>query len=267
MPGMAAADSDGEVRTAREGALFRITIDRPAKMNGFTPKMMGELAQAYTDFERAPDARVALVSAEGPHFTAGLDLPKMAPLFAAGAPLFPPDAVDPFDLRPPRRTKPVVVAVKGVTFTLGIELMLAADVVVAADDCRFSQLEVKRGIMAAGGATLRMVQRAGWGNAMLALLAAGEFGPQEALRWGFVQEVVPAGRELDRARELAETIAAQAPLAVQATLLNARRALEEGWAGAVAEFAEVNRRLAATADAAEGVRSFIEKRPPRYQGR
>lgn len=266
MRGMA-ADADGEVRGLRDGALFRVVIDRPAKLNGFTPKMMGELAAAYTAFERDAQARVALVSAEGPHFTAGLDLPKMAPPMAAGAPLFPPEAVDPFDLRPPRRTKPVVVAVKGITFTLGVELMLAADVAVAADDCRFSQLEVKRGIMAAGGATLRMAQRAGWGNAMLALLAAGEFGPPEALRWGFVQEVVPAGRELARARELAEAIAAQAPLAVRATLLNARRALEEGWAAAVAEFAETNRRLSATADAAEGVRAFVERRPPRYEGR
>jgi enoyl-CoA hydratase len=161
----------------------------------------------------------------------------------------------------------VVVAVKGVTFTLGIELMLAADIVVAAEDCRFSQLEVKRGIMAAGGATLRMVQRAGWGNAMLALLAAGEFGAQDALRFGFVQEVAPAGRELARARELAEAVAAQAPLAVQATIRNARLGLEKGVEAAVAEFAETVRALSRTADAAEGVRSFVEKRPPRFEGR
>ncbi len=257
---------DGAVRGARDGGLFAIEIDRPEKRNGFTPKMLRELAEAYPAFERDPAARVAVVSAAGGHFTAGLDLPRVGPLMARGEPLFPVGAVDPFDLRPPRRSKPVVVAVKGITFTLGIELMLAADIVVAADDCRFSQLEVKRGIMAAGGATLRMVQRAGWGDAMLVLLAAGEFGPAEALRWGFVQEVVPAGRELARAREMAATVAAQAPLAVQATLLNARRALEEGFAAAIGEFREINQRLLATADAAEGLRSFVEKRPPTYRG-
>lgn len=261
-----ALEGDGAVRGALDGALFAIEIDRPAKLNGFTPKMLRELAEAYSAFEREPAARVAVVGALGPHFTAGLDLPKVGPLMARGEPLFPAEAIDPFDLRPPRRSKPVVVAVKGITFTLGLELMLAADIVVAADDCRFSQLEVKRGIMAAGGATLRMAQRAGWGNAMLALLAAGEFGPAEALRWGFVQEVVPAGRELARAREVAAAIAAQAPLAVQATLLNARRALEEGFAAAAAEFRATNERLSATADAAEGVRSFVEKRPPRFLG-
>jgi enoyl-CoA hydratase/carnithine racemase len=263
---MSGGEGEGTVRGARDGALFAIEFDRPAKLNGFTPKMLRELAEAYTAFERDPSARVAVVSAVGAHFTAGLDLPKVAPLMARGEPLFPADAVDPFDLRPPRRSKPVVVAVKGIAYTLGLELLLAADIVVAADDCRFSQLEVKRGIMAAGGASLRMAQRAGWGNAMLALLAAGEFGPDEALRWGFVQEIAPAGQELARAREIAAAIAAQAPLAVQATLLNARRALEEGFAAAIGEFNAVNQRLSVTADAREGVRSFIEKRPPAYRG-
>ena len=94
-------------------------------------------------------------------------------------------------------------AVQGICFTLGIELMLAADIVVAADDCRFAQIEVKRGIMPAGGATVRMVERAGWGNAQRYLLTGDEFGSAEALRLGFVQEVVPAGRQKARALEIA----------------------------------------------------------------
>ena len=84
-------------------------------------------------------------------------------------------------------------------WTLGIELMLAADIVVAADNCRFSQLEVKRGIMATGGATLRMAERAGLGNALLHLLTGDEFGSAEALRLNFVQKVVPAGQQLAEA--------------------------------------------------------------------
>jgi enoyl-CoA hydratase len=112
----------------------------------------------------------------------------------------------------------MVVAVKGITYTLGIELMLAADIVVAADDCRFSQLEVKRGIMATGGATLRMAERAGLGNALLHLLTGDEFGSAEALRLNFVQKVVPAGtQELGRSDAHRQAIAAQAPLAVVAT--------------------------------------------------
>jgi enoyl-CoA hydratase/carnithine racemase len=161
----------------------------------------------------------------------------------------------------------MVVAVKGITFTLGIELMLAADIVVAADDCRFSQLEVKRGIMATGGATLRMAERAGLGNAMLHLLTGDEFGSTEALRLNFVQRVVPTGQELEEAIRIAGRIAEQAPLAVVATRLNALKAVEQGPPAAAADFIDVQRRLANTEDAAEGVRSFVERRPARFKGR
>jgi enoyl-CoA hydratase/carnithine racemase len=161
----------------------------------------------------------------------------------------------------------MVVAVKGITYTLGIELMLAADIVVAADDCRFSQLEVKRGIMATGGATLRMAERAGLGNALLHLLTGDEFGSAEALRLNFVQKVVPSGTELEEALAIADAIAAQAPLAVTATRLNTLKAVEQGPVVAMHEFIETQQRLSRSEDAAEGVRSFVERRGARFQGR
>jgi len=145
--------------------------------------------------------------------------------------------------------------------------MLAADIVVAADDCRFSQLEVKRGIMATGGATLRMAERAGLGNALLHLLTGDEFGSAEAVRLNFVQRVVPAGQELEEALHIARRIAEQAPQAVVATRLNALKALEQGPLAAMAEFIEVQQRLANSEDAAEGVRSFVEKRAAHFTGR
>ena len=151
----------GRIATERRGHLFLIGIDRPAKYNGFTPKMCGELARAYANYEADDGLRCAVLHAAGDHFTAGLELSA----FDITEPdFFPRDLVDPFDLRPPFRAKPVVAAVKGICFTIGIELMLAADVVVAEEDTRFSQLEVKRGLMAFGGATIRFVERAGWGQ-------------------------------------------------------------------------------------------------------
>ena len=114
------------------------------------------------------------------------------------------------------RPKPVVLAVNGIAYTLSIELALAADIVVAADDVRFRQLEIGRGIVPFGGATFRAPAQLGWGNAMRFLLTADEFGAAEALRIGLVQEVVPAGSHLQRARELAQLIARQAPLGVRA---------------------------------------------------
>jgi enoyl-CoA hydratase/carnithine racemase len=268
-PADPAAPPEGCIVAQPQGDLLLIGINRPAKMNGFTPRMFRELGEAYTRLDDDPGLRVGVLHAFGRHFTAGLDLPTIAPLMRSGQKAVPEGLVDPTDVGLPgyrRRAKPLVAAVKGITYTLGIELMLAADVVVAADDCRFSQLEVKRGIMATGGATLRMAERAGLGNAMLHLLTGDEFGAAEALRLHFVQKVVPAGQELQEALRIAQAIAAQAPLAVVATRRNAQLAAEQGPAAAVAEFLAVQQRLSATQDAAEGVRSFVERRPARFTG-
>jgi len=260
-------DPDGRIKLEQRGHLLLIGIDRPEKRNGFTPKMFSELAAAYTRLEEDPELRVGVLHAEGEHFTAGLDMPKCAPLRKEGRPYIPPTEVDPFGLREPIRSKPIVVALKGISFTVAIELMLAADIAIAADNCRFSQIEVKRGIMAGCGATFRFVERAGWGNAMKLLLTGDEFDAAEAYRLNFVQEVVPAGQELSRAMEIAERISRQAPLAVQATMANARAAATYGWQDAYARIASTQRRLYNTEDAKEGVQSFVEKREARFVGR
>lgn len=260
-------DPDGQVKLEQRGSLLLIGIDRPEKRNGFTPKIFSELAAAYTRLEEDPTLRVAVLYAEGDHFTAGLDMPKCAPLRKEGKPYIPPTEVDPFNLREPMRTKPVVMALQGISFTVAVELMLSADIAIAAENCRFTQIEVKRGIMAGCGATFRFVERAGWGNAMKLLLTGDEFGAQEAYRLNFVQEVVPVGTQLDRAIEIAERIAKQAPLAVQATMANARLAQDHGWQAAYAKIASTQRRLYNTEDAQEGVQSFIEKRDAHFVGR
>lgn len=270
MENTAPAPAEGTITTERRGALLLVGINRPARRNGFTPRMFKELSEAYTLLDDDPDLRVGVLHAHGGHFTAGLDLPTIAPLIRRGERLAAEGLVEPLNLGSPgyrRRTKPLVAAVQGITYTLGIELMLAADIVVAADDCRFSQLEVKRGIMATGGATLRMAERAGLGNALLHLLTGDEFGSAEALRLNFVQKVVPAGTQLEEAVRIAEAIAAQAPQAVVATRLNAVLAVEQGPLAAMAEFVAVQQRLSQTEDAAEGVRSFVEKRAARFAGK
>jgi len=263
------AHPEGSIDCEVRGAVLLIGINRPAKRNGFTPKMYRELGEAYTRLDDAPALRVGVLHALGDHFTAGLDLPTIAPLMQRGEKAVPLGLVDPANLGMDgyrRRTKPMVVAVKGITYTLGIELMLAADIVVAADNCRFSQLEVKRGIMATGGATLRMAERAGVGNALLHLLTGDEFDSAEALRLNFVQKVVPAGTELDTALKIADAIAAQAPLAVVATRLNVLKAIEQGPVVAMHEFIDTQQRLSRSEDAAEGVRSFVERREARFRG-
>ncbi len=257
----------GAIRVTRHGSVAEITIDRPDKRNGFTPAMLHALAAAYTRIDEDADIRCSVLTAAGAHFTGGLDLPSMAPVFASGEPLTPVHLVDPLMLRAPWRRKPLVAAVQGICFTIGIELMLAADIVVAADDCRFAQLEVRRGLMAAGGATLRFAERAGWGMAMRWLLTGDEFDAATALRLGFVQDVVPAGRQRQMALDLAARIAAQAPLAVEATIASLRTAALHGPEAAAGAFDAIQQRLMATEDAAEGVASFRERREARFAGR
>ncbi len=250
--------AEGRITTGHDGDVFLIGIDRPRKLNGFSLAMFRQLAEAFTAMENDHAVRVGLLHAHGANFTAGLQLEQFAPLMLRGESALSPGTVDPFSLREPMRTKPVVCAVQGICFTLGIELMLAQDIVVAADDCRFAQIEVKRGVMPTGGATLRFVERAGWGNAQRYLLTGDEFDAAEALRLGFVQEVVAAGSQRERGLEIARTIAEQAPLAVRASLASSRRYLEKGPLGMRAEMESAQRQLAATADAAEGLRSFVE---------
>jgi enoyl-CoA hydratase/carnithine racemase len=232
--------------------------------------MYRELGEAYTRLDDDPSLRVGVLHAMGDHFTAGLDLPTIAPLMQRGEKAVPLGLVDPLNLGMEgyrRRIKPMVVAVQGITYTLGIELMLAADIVVAADNCRFSQLEVKRGIMATGGATLRMAERAGMGNALLHLLTGDEFNSAEALRLNFVQRVVPVGEQLNEAIKIAKVIAAQAPLAVVSTRQNVLKAVEQGPLVAMHDFIAVQKTLSNSEDAKEGVQSFIEKRNARFTGK
>jgi enoyl-CoA hydratase/carnithine racemase len=174
--------------------------------------------------------------------------------------------IDPFGLRS-HLTKPLVMAVRGITFTIGIEMLLAADIRIAASDARFAQLEIARGLYPLGGATFRLMREAGWGNAMLHLLTAGEFGAQEALRIGLVQEVTEPGAELERAVALADRVAAQSPLGVQATLRSARLAITEGEAAAAASVDQDMPEILASDDFREGVASFRERRAAIFRGK
>jgi len=261
------AQDEGRITTEAKGNVFLIGIDRPSKLNGFTSAMLDQLAEAYTEFEDRGRYRCAVLFAHGDHFTAGLDLPHVAHRFEAGHGLFPPGLIDPVDIRPPRRTKPVVTAVRGYCFTLGIELMLANDIVVAGEETVFSQLEVGRGIMPSCGASMRMVERGGWGNAMKYLLTGDRFDAIEAHRMNFVTEIVPTGKDVSRAMEIARTISKQAPLAVQATRATSLTWLEHGHDAAAAVLDPEQLRLSKTWDAAEGVRSFVERRSPRFRGK
>src|SRR3954447_13555903 len=247
--------------------VLHIGLNRPAKRNAFNIEMLEDLGRAYERLERDDALRVGVLFAHGENFTAGLDLAQVGPRLMAGSLDWPDDARNPWrnDGRP--WTKPVVAAVQGWCLTLGIELLLAADVRIASADARFAQLEVQRGIYPFGGATTRLPREAGWGNAMRWLLTGDEFDASEALRLGLVQEVVDPGRQINRAAELAERIATRsAPLGVRTTLAAAQRAIREGEQAAADRFTNDVVALFQTQDGAEGVLSFVERRPANFVG-
>jgi enoyl-CoA hydratase len=251
----------------RDGHVLVMSLNRPEKRNAFNVAMLADLSRAYALLERDDSLRAGVLVANGDHFTAGLDLVDVGPYIADGRDPMPDDGRDPWRLDGDW-TKPVVAAVQGRCLTLGIELLLAADIRIAASDARFAQLEVLRGIYPFGGATIRMPQQAGWGDAMRWLLTGDEFDAAEAHRIGLVAEVVDdADAARARAREIAHVIADRAaPLGVRATLASAHLARTNGEAAAVEQLRPEVVRLFGTADAAEGVRSFVERRAAQFHG-
>ena len=257
-----------KISVEQRGHVLLIGLNRPAKRNAFDIQMLGELAAAYTKLETTDELRCGVLHAHGEMFTAGLDLANVAPEVAKsnGVLKFGEDSIDPLNIYN-QRTKPVVVAVNGKCLTIGIELILAADVAIAAENATFAQIEIKRGIFPFGGATLRFPECAGWGNAMRWLLTGDEFDAEEAYRIGLVQEIVENGKELDKAIEIAETIARQAPLGVYATLKSSRKLQQEGYEAAKNDLQPQIIELFNSEDAKEGVQSFLERRDGNFSGK
>jgi enoyl-CoA hydratase len=261
--------TSSRVTTEQRDHVLLIGLNRPEKLNAFDEQMLQELSAAYGALADDPELRVGVLFAHGKHFCAGLDLASVWPTLESQGPdfLMGGGRFDPLGVWGPPVPKPVVAAIHGVAFTISIELGLAADIVIAADDVRFRQLEVGRGILPFGGATFRAPARVGWGNAMRFLLTGEEFGASEALRIGLVQEVVPAGEHVERAIQLARLIAAQAPAGVQGTLANARVARSASEAPSVEHLRAVLPPILASEDAVEGRQSFVERREARFTGR
>lgn len=256
------------ITTEIVNGIFRIGFNRPDLNNAFNMQMVMELSEAYTQYEDNADCRCAIVFAHGKHFTVGLEIDEVAEYIRKeGGIFYPNNQVDPFGIVGRIRKKPVIIAIQGFCFTLGIELALASDIRLGTKSARFTQAEVTRGIAAFGGATFRMQDQFGWGNAMRYLLTGDVFGGEEAYRVGLIQEIVDAKELLNRAQTIAETIANNAPLAVLASL---ESAIEYRREAEIKAFGKIQKRvleLLETEDGKEGIRSFQEKRKANFQGK
>jgi enoyl-CoA hydratase len=248
------------IKVERRGHVMLIGINRPEKANAFNLQLCRELSSAYAEFESDDSARVGILHSFGNHFTGGMDLPNVAPAVSAGDAIFEPDGFHPWQVDGEQLSKPLIAAVHGKCMTLGVELVLSADIAVCTASATFVQLEPQFGLFPFGGVTIRLPQRAGYGNAMRWILTCEEFDAQEAYRLGIVQEVVKDGEHLTRALELAELIARQAPLAIQAILSNSRRAMRDGAAAAEIEMPRLARQTFNSRDGRAGRASF--PKPP-----
>lgn len=247
--------------------VLEMRLNRAEKRNAADMELLQQLALAYGRLNDDPQMRVGLVTAEGDHFTGGLDLADVGKhMGAEGLSYVPEGGLDPWGIHTAQVSKPVVIAAKGICYTLGIELILAADIAVAAHGSRFAQLEVQRGILPFGGATLRFAERCGWGNAMRWMLTGETFDDAEALRIGLVQETCSPEDVDARALALAQSIAQAAPLAVAATLANARLARSAGHAEAGARLQPELMRLMASNDAKKGFVAFATRQQAIFSG-
>ncbi len=255
------------VTVERDGHVLMIGLNRPDKRNAFNVTMLADLSRAYGLLESDDDLRCGVLFAHGEHFTGGLDMVDVGPVVASGQSPYPKDGRDPWRLDGTWST-PVVAAAQGWVMTLGIELLLAADIRVAARDARFAQLEIRRGIYPFGGATVRFPRETGWGNAMRWMLTGDEFDAAEAHRIGIVQEIAEDGAQaVERARHIAHSIAEKSgPLGVKTTLASAHRARTDGDEEAFQQLVPDISRLFASSDGAEGVRSFVERRDAVFTG-
>jgi len=259
--------TDNRITYKVQDYICLIGLNRVDKRNAFDSHMINQLSDALTHYDNDDTLRCALIFAHGEHFTAGLDLMELQDKWDKGAFEFSDDEIDPWGISGKLRTKPIVVAVQGTCFTAGIELMLNSDVVIASDSCNFAQMEVQRGIMPFGGATVRFIQAAGWQKAMPYLLTGKAFDAQTADNLNLVSEVVANGEEYERALTIAQEICQSAPLGVQALLSSAQDVSRSGTAAALANIHSYLPDLFHSEDAKEGAMAMVERREAEFKGR
>jgi enoyl-CoA hydratase len=246
------------------GRVGLVTLNRPQALNALNSTLVAELNRVLDGFEADAEIGCVLITGSEKAFAAGADIKEMSGLS------FPQTYLDDFITawdRVSQRRKPIVAAVAGFALGGGCELAMMCDIILAADNARFGQPEIKLGVMPGAGGTQRLTRIVGKAKAMELCLTGRMMDAQEAERSGLVSRVIPAADLMAEAMKTAETIAAMSLPIAMMTKESVNRAYETTLAEGIRFERRVFHAMFATADQKEGMQAFVEKRPAGFQNR
>jgi enoyl-CoA hydratase len=241
-----------------------IRLNRPESLNALNRALVADLTQMLLDLDQDPEVRAIVITGNERAFAAGADIKEMAGDSAVDMLIL--DQFQKWD-QIKRLKKPLIAAVSGYALGGGCELAMLCDIIIASETAQFGQPEIKIGVIPGAGGTQRLTRAIGKSRAMEYILTGRFFSAQQAYEWGLVSRVVPVELYLEEAIKLAAEIASMPPLAVQL----AKQAILKSYELSLEEGLHFERRnfylLFATEDQKEGMKAFIEKRPPQWKGR
>lgn len=257
------------VTVERRGEIVLVGLNRPFIQNRIDPPTRMRLAATFYQYEHDASLRALVLFGHGENFSRGIDVDAaQAGLIAGQRPASAVPTLDPLGNVQPHRSKPVVVVAHGDTWNLGHEIYLAGDVRVAAAKTRFGQDENTHGRFPGGGATVRFVREAGWGNAMRYMLTGDHWSAEESYRMGITQQIAATPEAaLEAGAAIARKIAGCGPLSIKATLTSAHQYIDPAEAAALSTLGAQYAALYRTEDFVEGRRAEAEGRPPVYRGK
>lgn len=265
------SNANDEVLYEAADGIATITLNAPDRMNTISRVMLDRLTALLVEADRDPQVRVVILTGAGRAFCAGLDVVAMTQGRDTG---ILSNTVRPtLDLRntPPTvlhaMDKPVICAVNGGAAGYGMDLAIGCDIRIMAKSAKLAAAFCKRGVLPESGSTWLLPRMIGWAKASQLIFTGRTLGADESVEWGLASEVVENDQLMTRARELAAEIAANAPLAVQASKRMMRMGWNETFPDHVHHVYLQLLPLAQSADAKEGMRAFAEKRLPKFEGR